>query len=213
MHAELLYINSIKTSKLHTTPYKWGVIVELLSQQSVNLMIENFPNDHLEKVYANNRDKTYTMLTRPCLSPNKNELYHASNLHQIWHDLVEILRSKEYTMVMSEFTGYDLSTLSLEIAFWQYGPQCWLSPHCDKPNKVVTQLFYFNDTWEVNWGGTLRILNSKDVEDIATEIVPLWKNSAVLVRSDASWHAVTRVDPSVSRNRHSLQIVWKHETK
>ncbi|HEY0734195.1 MAG TPA: 2OG-Fe(II) oxygenase [Herpetosiphonaceae bacterium] len=203
----LLDLGRIKTAELHTHPYQWGLIQDLIPDSAAQSLINNFPGDHFEETYTTNQDKTYRMWVRQLLKEGK--LYHPEALHEVWHDLMTTLQSPEYTAAMSELTGLDLSKLTLEVAFWRYSSECWLSPHCDKPEKVVTQLLYLNESWQSDWGGTLKILNSGDLDDEAAEVLPYWKNSALLIRSDRSWHAVSFVKPGVQAERRSVQIMWK----
>ena len=69
----------------------------------------------------------------------------------------------------------------------------------DLREKLVTHVLYFNQKWNREDGGCLGILRSPDPADVAHEIVPVAGNSAVLVRSERSWHAVARVRGGIDR--------------
>jgi SM-20-related protein len=56
----------------------------------------------------------------------------------------------------------------------------------------MTQVFYFNESWDLRDGGCLNILRSADMSNSITEIPPFVGNSSVL-RSNNSWHSVSRV--------------------
>jgi hypothetical protein len=101
--------------------------------------------------------------------------------------------SLEYRNALSALTGCDLSDLPLEVNIFHYGPGASLGAHADLPDKVVTHVLYFNDTWDPDNGGCLSILREKDKSTVVAQIPPLAGNSVVLVRSDNSWHAVSRV--------------------
>jgi 2OG-Fe(II) oxygenase superfamily len=110
-----------------------------------------------------------------------------------WRELAHDLVAPAYRPAMSMLCGRDLTSAPLEVNVFHYGPGNLLGPHPDLPDKVVTHVLYFNRTWNVADGGCLRVLRSRDVADVAAEVLPIVGNSAVLVRSDPSWHAVSRV--------------------
>jgi Rps23 Pro-64 3,4-dihydroxylase Tpa1-like proline 4-hydroxylase len=75
-------------------------------------------------------------------------------------------------------------------------------------SKIVTQVFYFNVGWDPDWGGCLRILGSREPEDLIAELPPRLGSSSILVRSDSSWHSVTPVSGSAPAARLSLIVTW-----
>ncbi|WP_447801677.1 2OG-Fe(II) oxygenase [Pseudomonas kilonensis] len=76
------------------------------------------------------------------------------------------------------------------------------------PDKLVTHILYFNESWDRNDGGCLNILHRNDPTAVAAEIEPLVGNSAILVRSDNSWHAVTPVVGGCHSSRRSLTATF-----
>jgi Rps23 Pro-64 3,4-dihydroxylase Tpa1-like proline 4-hydroxylase len=75
-------------------------------------------------------------------------------------------------------------------------------------DKIVTQDIYFNEAWRDVDGGGLLVLRSSDANDVHHTIVPSLGNSAILVRSDNSWHAVKAVSKSINGTRRSLTAVF-----
>ena len=67
---------------------------------------------------------------------------------------------------------------------------------------------YFNRSWNRADGGCLNVLGSDDPSDVAAEIEPIIGNSAVLVRSENSWHAVSPVVKGCTRSRRSLTATF-----
>jgi hypothetical protein len=65
-----------------------------------------------------------------------------------------------------------------------------------------------NHTWKESDGGCLAILRSGDERDLVTAILPVVGNSAVLVRSDRSWHAVQRVAQGSTKSRRSVTVTF-----
>jgi SM-20-related protein len=59
--------------------------------------------------------------------------------------------------------------------------------HTDSASKLITILIYLNPTWH-HGGGRLRLLHGKNIEDVATEVVPSAGNLVAFLRSNHSWH-------------------------
>ena len=78
----------------------------------------------------------------------------------------------------------------------------------DLPEKLVTHVLYFNRSWKRAHGGCLSILRSDDPTDLAAEILPIVGNSSVIVRSEDSWHAVSRVVNESASSRRSVTVTF-----
>src|SRR5204863_9356245 len=96
----------------------------------------------------------------------------------------------------------------MEVNAVHYGPGARLGPHLDLREKIATQVLYFNETWNAEDGGCINILRSSNAGDVAAEITPIIGHSVVLVRSDRSWHTVTRVVDGCHRSRRSLNVIF-----
>lgn len=59
--------------------------------------------------------------------------------------------------------------------------------HTDSETKIITVLLYLNGCWEAD-GGRLRLLRSKNIEDVAVELPPDWGTLLVFRRSNRSFH-------------------------
>lgn len=60
--------------------------------------------------------------------------------------------------------------------------------HCDHRSKLITLLLYFNDTWG-DEGGRLRICRDQnDIEDFATEVVPVSGTLIAFRNGPTAWH-------------------------
>jgi Rps23 Pro-64 3,4-dihydroxylase Tpa1-like proline 4-hydroxylase len=105
-------------------------------------------------------------------------------------------------------TGHDLSEAPIEVNVFHYGPGSWMGPHKDLEDKIVTHVLYFNAEWDAKSGGCLTILRSSDMSDVKAEIPPVVGNSAVLVRPDDSWHAVSRVVDGSETSRRSVTVTF-----
>jgi hypothetical protein len=78
----------------------------------------------------------------------------------------------------------------------------------DLPEKLVTHVLYFNPSWNSADGGCLGILRSADATDLVAEILPIAGNSSVIVRSENSWHAVSRVVNHSAASRRSVTVTF-----
>ena len=131
-------------------------------------------------------------------------------LSPAWQRLASDLLSPAYRQAMSRLTGQNLMTAPIEAYVCHYGPGAWLGPHLDLKDKIVTHVFYFNESWDVANGGCLRILRSSDIADVVAQISPVVGNSSVLVRSDKSWHAVSPVARGCRDSRRSMNVIFYH---
>jgi len=91
---------------------------------------------------------------------------------------------------------------------FHYGSGGSMDAHKDLPEKIVTHVLYFNHSWNATDGGCLRILRSSDPSDMVAEIPPLAGYSSVIVRSENSWHAVSRVASDATISRRSVTVTF-----
>jgi SM-20-related protein len=90
--------------------------------------------------------------------------------------------------------------------------------HTDLAEKVISVLLYLNDEWWSDNGGAIRVLRSKNLDDCALEIPPLFGNMLIFRRSERSWHGHLPYEGPrlsvqfnwVSSLRRSRQF-WRHK--
>ena len=75
--------------------------------------------------------------------------------------------------------------------------------HTDSLGKIITILIYLNPLWHDS-GGRLRVLRTKNIEDVAAEVVPSGGNLLAFLRSDHSWHGHL----PFSGERRVVQFNW-----
>lgn len=204
----MLELARIQEAALKTEPYPWAFVDQLFSPAHAADLAATFPCDKFKKVAGYDGEKGYEYFSRSLIHMNAAEPSHVEGLSQSWRELAYDLLSPAYRQAMSQLTGRDLSEAPLEVNAIHYGPNCWLGPHVDLKEKIVTQILYFNDTWDREDGGYLEILGSKDPSAVVAEAMPLVGNSAVLVRSDNSWHAVARIAKGCQLSRRSLNVIF-----
>jgi SM-20-related protein len=193
---------------LSTEPYSWALIDQLFSPSDAAALVETFPRDHFKTVQGYDGEKGYQYEARSLIGMGAAAPTHAQYLSPAWRNLAQDFLSIRYREVMSNLTGLALAELPIEVNVFHYGRKAWLGPHVDLPDKVMTHIFYFNDAWDDEDGGCLTILRDSDMTQPVKVIPPLVGNSAVVVRGDNSWHAVSRVRDNSRHSRRSLTLTF-----
>jgi hypothetical protein len=198
----------IEGNRLQTHPYSWAAINNLFSPEDTSALAASFPCDHFKTVAAYGGEKDYEYEARELIAMGAHAISYPEQLGEAWSGLAHDLLSPAYRAAMSSLTGCDLSTALLEVNVFHYGPGASLGAHPDLADKIVTHVIYFNRSWNKEDGGCLTILRSADPTDIAAEVAPVAGTSAVLVRSENSWHAVSRVVTGCRLSRRSLTATF-----
>ena len=206
----MMNLAQIARRTLQIEPYLWAEVDNLFSPEDAEALAGSYPFDHYKLVSGYGGEKDYEYHARELIGMGAETISHPEDLSKPWQDLARDFLSSAYREALSTLTGCDLTTAPLEVNVFHYGPRALLGPHCDLPDKVVTHILYFNSSWNREDGGCLSVLRSSDPMDRAAEIVPIVGNSAVLVRSNNSWHAVSRVVDSCSSSRRSLTATFYH---
>jgi Rps23 Pro-64 3,4-dihydroxylase Tpa1-like proline 4-hydroxylase len=206
----MIELSRILQRHLETEPYRWAVIDGLFSPCDAAALATTFPHDQFKRLshYGGDKDSEYE--SRELIGMGEQVISAPEGLSDAWRALANDFLSQPYRAAMSSLTGFDLSTVPLEVNVFHYPPGGLLGAHADLPDKIVTHVLYFNQTWNDDDGGCLTILRSSDPKDIAKTVSPVVGNSAVLVRSDDSWHAVSPVLKSCRLSRRSLTATFYH---
>ncbi|HTQ81567.1 MAG TPA: 2OG-Fe(II) oxygenase [Thermoanaerobaculia bacterium] len=204
----MLDLTQIARRSLETHPFSWGGIHELFAPADAEALAGSYPRDHFKTLSGHDGEKEYLYEARALLKLGTDTVAFPDELSDAWRELAHDLLSPEYRVTMSLLTGYDLTAAPIEANVYHYGPGASLGPHLDLPYKLVTHVLYFNRVWDESDGGCLSILHSSNPKDEAAVILPLVGNSAVLVRSERSWHAVQRVAESCRRSRRCVTVTF-----
>ena len=203
-------LNRIARSRLETEPYRWAAVSGLFAAADAAALAATFPNDHFKRVADHAGEKKHEYQVRSLIRMSAQSVSNEKQLGSAWQALARDFLSPAYRNAMSELIGIDLSAADLEVNVFHYPPGGLHGAHTDHRDKIVTHVLYFNESWNDDDGGCLLILKSPDVQDTVTRISPLVGNSAVLVRSDNSWHAVSHVVPNCQLSRRSLTATFYH---
>ncbi len=204
----MISLDRIVHHQLQSDPYQWAGIDDLYSPADAEQLATTYPCDHFKLVSGRGGEKDYEYEARALIGMGANVISWPDDLSPAWRALAADLLSREYRAAMSTLTGCDLTEAQLEVNAFHYGSGGSLGPHCDLPEKILTHVLYFNRTWSPADGGCLSILRSADPADLAAEIRPIVGHSAVIVRSDKSWHAVARVVDNSAVSRRSVTVTF-----
>jgi len=206
----MIDLDRISQRRLETEPYRWTVIDGLFLPGDAEALSGSFPNDRFKRhsYYGGDKDSEYE--ARALIGMGEQSISGPEKLSSTWRALANDFLGPAYRAAMSCLTGIDLSAASLEVNVFHYPPGGLLGAHADLRDKIVTHVLYFNASWNDDDGGCLTILRSSDPRDIVTTVSPVVGNSAVLVRSDDSWHAVAPVVKSCQLSRRSLTATFYH---
>jgi SM-20-related protein len=207
--AAVIDLTRIDAQTLSTEPYSWAFIGELFSPSDAAALVESYPEDSFKTLIGSDGEKGWEYEARSLIHMGASAPSHPENLSREWQQLADDLVSPGYREAMSRLTGLDLTASPIEVNVFHYGPGAWMGPHKDLADKIVTHILYFNEEdWDPGTGGCLAILRSSEMSDVETEIPPVVGNSAVLVRSEQSWHAVSRVADGSSTSRRSVTVTF-----
>lgn len=204
----MLNLPMLTRAPLHTQPFRWGRITELYSPADAAALVATYPRDSFKTVSGYGGEKDYEYQARQLVEMGTGRIIHEQHLSPAWRRLASELTAPDYRLALSTLTDMDLRNAPMEVNVFHYGPQACLGPHPDLGDKLVTHILYFNDSWNIEDGGCLNILGSADPTDVVAVIPPLVGTSAVLVRAENSWHAVTQVAANCRTSRRSMTVTF-----
>jgi SM-20-related protein len=190
---------------LSDDPFCWALAADFLEDGVANRLAQSFPMTSFR--IAGGGAPGYRFRYRTLISRSKVIV---DDLPLIWRELAEAFTSAEYRRLLGGLVGCETDDLGVHAALCVYERGCWLSPHTDREMRVVTQVVYLNREWDSAWGGSLRLLRSDRMEDVAAEVIPAFNSSVVFRRAQNSWHAVAPLATGVDRSRRSLLLQLTH---
>ncbi len=209
MTDDLLDLTALRAVPLRSAPWRWGMVPTVF-RHGLDALVAGFPTTGFTLFQRTDGAKPYLMSGRPLIRRGEHDVACDDGLAPVWTRLGAELCAPGYVRALGAVCGRDLGGLVMEATFWRYDAGCWLAPHPDKPEKVVSQVFYFNPHWDPAWGGVLRILRSPAMTDVESDIPPVAGTAVVIERCARSWHAVTAVTSADAPPRQSLQVVFSH---
>lgn len=206
--SNVIDLTRIERGTLATQPYEWAFIDNLFSPVNAAALSGSFPRDSYKTVKGYDGEKGYAYEARALVHMGASAPAHPTGLSSVWRQLAEDLLAPGYRAALTRLLRRDVSSLPMEVNVFRYPPRAWLGPHVDLKDKLITHVFYFNDVWHEGQGGCLNVLRSPDMGDAAATVAPLVGHSALLVRSEHSWHAVSPVVEDCSQSRLSMTVTF-----
>jgi SM-20-related protein len=206
----LVDLEALAGARLETTPYEWAYLPRALHRAAADELRATFPERGFWRLRDHDGEKSMDYRLRALVPLGAERAVDAGSLAPVWRRFAAELLSPAYREASEQGLGRSLDGAPLEVSAWRWGPDSELGPHADIPRKLASQVFYFNEAWDPGWGGCLRILGSKDVEDTVAELPPALGSASIIVRSDSSWHAVPRVRGGAAEPRLSVVATWQH---
>lgn len=188
-------VDRLRAARMTSRPWAHTYVADTLPADDVERLSRSFVDFPLVDCEETEREKTYRFATVDL------DARLAREVDGGWAALVGALTGPDYRAVMSELTGVPLADSTLSLALWEYRGGDWLAPHVDKPDKLVTQIFYFTEDWVEDHRGRLLILDAPDTAAVSHALPPRSGGSAILVRSESSWHAVEPLSASATPRR------------
>jgi SM-20-related protein len=178
----LLDYNALRSTPLKTSPYEYIVVPHFVLADAFPRVLADFP------------------ATRGAGSFPLSEV----KIHGAMKDLLEEMNGPQFRAAIETKFGVDLSSRAT-----MFTVRGWCSRardgnvHTDSKSKIITVLLYLNQSWDAD-GGRLRILRSKNLDDVAEEVPPANGTLLVFKRSDKSLHGHERFEGT----RRVVQMNW-----
>ena len=203
----MLDLTSLAGAEIHDTPWRWGYLDRIFSSRDdAAKLAADFPESGFRWFCRTDGPKQFRYWGRFLVEPDATAVHDPRELGAGWLDFANELLSDGYRAAVGSAIGEDLSDAVMEATFWRYEPGCWFTGHTGSAARIVNQVFYFNPEWPPDWGGYLRVLHGPGMADVATELAPLLGRSALIVRSDDSWHAIPPVTTAAPRSRQTVVV-------
>jgi SM-20-related protein len=179
---KMLNISKIDAAPVQSEPFEYMLVDDVLQQSCKTAIAEDFPK-----------------IDRIGSFPLSTLKYGTA-----FAELIEELLGKEFERAVGEKFNVDLGQYP---TMFTVRGQCSATSdghiHTDSRDKIITVLLYLNEGWQSN-GGRLRLLRSKNLEDVAAEVPPTMGSLLIFKRSDKSWHG----HKPFEGKRMSLQMNW-----
>jgi SM-20-related protein len=202
-----LDLDRLRRAVMAVEPFGWGVVHDSFSSRRVaERLAMCFPTAGFTQTVRTEGEKTYAMDDLALVSRSRVIAGAYDRLPAPWQLIIDEVGSDGYRDALSHATGVELGPCVIDVRLCRYSAGCWLSPHTDRPDKRVTHVFYFNQAWQADWGGMLQVMRSPQAGDVCREVAPSLGSSVVMVRSDASWHAVAPLRSGLTVQRRSLLV-------
>ncbi|MFI2207379.1 2OG-Fe(II) oxygenase [Streptomyces sp. NPDC020192] len=202
MAATIIDMARLAASSPATDPYPHVVCAETFTPGSCEAISAGFPATgfHYDVRMENSEGKKqYRAHNMQLVDGGTPVPGNIARLSGVWRRLLDEITGAGYRGVVQQLMGIDLTQAVLDIRLVRYDQDDWIEPHVDRPDKLVTHLFYLNERWQPEWSGALRLLRGPDIDDCAVEVFPRMGTSVLMARTQDAWHAVPPITGEHSR--------------
>jgi SM-20-related protein len=181
-------------------PFRHLEVPGILDRNAACALREAFPRTALT-IRRAGTDKSYIVANKRILEVDGTRRTGSKP----WNRFLDAVISPDYRSYLAEVSGTSLSDALVEVDLNAYAVAGYMSPHTDRPEKLLSHIIYLSPYWREEWGGQLALLESAEARAART-VTPRWPYSILLPRSDHSWHSVISVAPDARRRRLTIQI-------
>ncbi|MGH9084682.1 MAG: polysaccharide pyruvyl transferase family protein [Acidimicrobiales bacterium] len=194
----------LDSAELEPDPDRSGVLGPLFAPEVAAALEGTFPLDEAEQRDGSDAGRSWRYRIRCLLPIGSATPVRPHALAPAWRQLADELAGTSYRAALTRLTGVDLTDLDLEVNAFSFGRGAHQEPHPDLPETVVTHVIWFNEVWDEDFGGTLRILRSHDPDEVAQALLLPLGWSAVFVGPAGAWRGVTPVTEAAPDERRAL---------
>jgi hypothetical protein len=180
--AKIIDVNRISNARLQTEPFRWAAVSQLFTAADAAALAATFPRDHFKRVADHAGDKKHEYEVRSLIRMSATSVSGEKAAQSCVQALARDFLSPGYRSAMSELIGVDLSDAEFEVNVFHYPPGGLHGAHTDHPDKIVTHVLYFNESWNDDDGGLPADPEVSESSGHGRAGIPARGNSAVLVR-------------------------------
>lgn len=176
---ELLDFQALAAAEVHQQPYPYFVVEQSLFTDRISELMQDFPE----------------------LNDGGSFTLDGLATGASFDALIEELNGQEFRQQVSQKLDVDLQTLPMIVTLRGISRPKDGRIHTDSKSKIATILIYFNEPWSSETG-KLRVLRSKNMDDMAAELTPNAGSMLAFKVTDNCWHGY----PAFAGVRRSIQI-------
>ena len=228
LNYELMHQFDTKTFR-QQQPFPHTLFKDLLRPKAFDLLYREFPSLDLFERHVN--------VARNATGQRPHNRYYLALQQSIYHDkqagsrgvatlaqlpaswqafVTELKTSTAYHDFLARMLG--IEDFDARYA-WHVGENSSeVSPHCDSLEKLATHIFYFNTSadWDLSWGGSIIVLDGKQVPQDNPEISDFRHAEAFDIRDNRSflfqntaraWHAVEALTSPAGHYRRLFNVI------
>jgi hypothetical protein len=182
----ILNLDRVRCAELNTRPFDYIIASNFIQPEWENRLIADFP--HIEK--------------------GGSFPLSSVKMGADFFQLIDALNHAHFRRAVEEKFSVNLEGRPTVFTVRGYCRRTDGKVHTDSESKIITVLLYMNPSW-ANQGGRLRLLNGKNVNDVAAEVSPEVGTLLIFRRCDHSYHGHLPFEGE----RKVIQMNWVTEQK